>query len=303
MNLTSSRDDIKSVNNGEYNISKFNFTMTNNTVNNFSLISTLPNDLDQGIKYTRSNNIKLIVPSSPIFSVDVVILPPTFTAGQNNTVIANVFNYGNETAYNTTATITELIGLTIYGNLTQEIGILLNGSYKSVSWEINPSTSQDYKIIVNANSTDLNGTSYNDSDTETMSSQQSSLSYNIDYNDYVHINENDTINVTITNEGNTQLSNIEVSIVPVINMSILNQENQTIDNLAINESKIVVFDVEYLSVFTNQFKIEILHNDSSYYQEILNDIETWIDITNPNKVENIENYMAGIEYVLINGMK
>ncbi len=226
--------------------------------------------------------IEVTSPKSPLFSIDITVLPEVFNIGDTNTVIADVYNYGNETANNTNVTIQLSNNLELVsGNYTHYLGNLTNGTSNTTSWIITPnSTIGEYNISVFAQ---YDGGS--DSDNETIENiEETSPNItitNISYDNSVENNTQLVYNIEITNNGDEDAYDVEAEI--ILGSDTIGGKTSEKFDLLIGESEELVFNFTPTSHGSSKsFKTIVEHTSSSYYYEENNPFSVWLDSIPPN---------------------
>ncbi|VVB76593.1 Uncharacterised protein [Candidatus Tiddalikarchaeum anstoanum] len=236
---------------------------------------------------TTNETVEVINPHSPLFSIDLTIIPPSFEPWIENTVIADIFNYGNTTAHNVNATLNMPAGISlISGNVTQHFGDLVNGSSIQAIWTVRADYSGSFTLGVNA-SCDEDTASENQSFSDDAILQVD----HVDYPTSVKVDGNATIIVYINNAGGNA-TNVNVQLVPAVNMTV--SGNQTLKTVNIPQNSAnysVSFDVNLKNSGDNQaFKLVLTHTPTSYYEEYTGHINVWRDTTPPSGTPVVTGY-------------
>ncbi|PIU62936.1 hypothetical protein COS83_01540 [archaeon CG07_land_8_20_14_0_80_38_8] len=259
---------------GEWNITSA-ATPENYTISTKTWVS------NESTIYNIVNNkiVEVTPPHSPLFSVDLTIIPATFILGQNNIVIADIYNYGNETATNSKVTLHLSGNLELVtGDYTYYMGDLVNGTSNSTTWIITPnSTIGSYEISVFA---EYDGGSDADNETITPTYLPNLTTSDIVYSHNVENNTLLVYNFTVSNTGMGNATNVYAYLL-LGNNTIPGKINETF-NLNAGEQKYLSFNFTPINNGSSKsFKLVVEHSNSSYYYEIINTYSVWLDMIAP----------------------
>ncbi|MBN1923907.1 MAG: hypothetical protein JW791_04065 [Nanoarchaeota archaeon] len=278
--INSTNVNTSVLNSGVLNIIRYNLTsptsLSNYTVASNSWIPGLPGNK------TVSENVEVRMPGSPIFSTDIVVIPDFFVPGMNNIVIANVYNYGNETAHNANATLSIPSGINLVsGSLTQNLGDIIEGDYKTAQWTVTPDYAGSFELSVLAVCDE-------DFASDSSSSAPMLSILNFTNTQSVEINKNATAVITIENKG-TIAENVTIGLILGANMS--STQSVKTFNVAANTNYTVALNFSAGSEGDGQsFKVYASHSPSSFYDEVLGSVNVWADRIPPSGVPVLTGY-------------
>jgi hypothetical protein len=217
---------------------------------------------EEGIELpSKNNSLKVRLPASPILSASIIVMPKISNL-YDSSVIANVYNYGNETAYYANATIILPSGVHLASG--EEPTILLEniteGTYKDIIWTVRGDYSGDFAIGIKVQSQN-----YDDIEKD-IPLDKPIIAQSIAYDNVIDESENLIVRVLLNNTGANALVNVSL----ILSEGLLSDkmfEEVSINNNTLNNE--TIFSISSGLVENKTFKILVTEAESGYYTESL----------------------------------
>ncbi|MEA2036016.1 MAG: CARDB domain-containing protein [Nanoarchaeota archaeon] len=222
----------------------------------------------KSLDIVSKEKVEVRPPHSPLFSIDLSA-PPIWPVGTTWDIYVDVYNGGNETAYNTTVTLTLSSDLSTIDPLIKSAGDLattLPDSHVQLSWPVHVDSSGEHTVTANATCANCIPDSEEQSGNSTTPIVLNFTSILLP--DTLTVGNTYQATAIIKNEGSGNASDVNVSIAIPAELSLLGAVTQIV-KIDGGETKNVVFNVSAVSSGDSRsLSIRIRHN-STYYDKTL----------------------------------
>ncbi len=222
--------------------------------------------------------IEVKEPESPLLSVDVAF-PPLCFAGQDYQVIADVYNYGNETALNTWANLTlpSQLELKTGEDAEKMIGDVANGTTEEVRWNVTALQTGSFSVQVAVSSDEQE-----DSDNSPVPGPEARLAMSVSAPAKVANGTPFNVSVAVNNSGDGDADDVWINLTLPAEMSCGDLKKKV--DVAAGTVETVVFEVDADSPASSaSYKIETSFGGPAvYYKQKTKQIEIKVDNKAPD---------------------